>query len=207
MKSEKVKKLSEKNQTIIMEKKDLENQLSVLATESKLKLIRIDNLESELALKRKSEIEDKDTASKKNTEMTNEITNLTDENTTMHLKMNALQKRLNDQRTDSENMKQTMELFKPEQTERDNLEKENLIETCVKSQNRIKILEEETTYVNLKVDALKVTTEICISGEKCSFLPLCLFVHGDSVNDQQAALRKNTFDVLPQPQSFEILNN
>ena len=100
-----------------MEKKDLENQLSVLATESKLKLMRIDNLESELALKRKSEIEEKDTASKKNAEMTKEIINLTEENTTVHLKMNTLQKRLNDQRAESENMKKTLELFKSEQTD------------------------------------------------------------------------------------------
>ena len=164
MKSEEVKKLSENNQTITMEKKDLENQLSVLATESKLKVIKIDNLESELALKRKSEIEEKDTASKKNAEMTKEIINLTEENTTVHLKMNTLQKRLNDQRAESENMKKTLELFKSEQTERDNLEKEKLIKTCVKSQNRIKILEEEATYVNLKVDALKDEI-VCVKRE------------------------------------------
>ena len=82
----------------------------------------------------------------------------------MHLKMNTLQKRLNDQRAESENKKKTLELFKSEQTERDNLEKEKLIKTCVKSQNRIKILEEEATYVNLKVDALKDEI-VCVKRE------------------------------------------
>merc|ERR1719447_1056204 len=44
---------------------------------------------------------------------------------------------------------------------------------------------------------MTVTTELCNAGDKCSFLPLCLFVHQDDNNDQLAALRRNIVDVLP----------
>jgi len=44
---------------------------------------------------------------------------------------------------------------------------------------------------------MPVTTEPCNAGDKCTFLPLCLFVHEDGSNDQLEALRRNTVDVLP----------
>ena len=47
MKLEEVKKLSEQNLTIILEKGELEKELRALETESNLKMIRIKNLESE----------------------------------------------------------------------------------------------------------------------------------------------------------------
>ena len=165
MKSEEVKKLSEQNMKIILEKEELQTQFSALLTDSNLQMIKIQNLESEqlqaanvLDLKRKSEIEERESAGKKNEEMTNEIMNLADENSTMHFKMNTLQRRLDDQTTESGKMKKTLELFKSEQTERDSLadnqkereanEKENLVEM-------IKSLKEENANIFLKVDTLE----------------------------------------------------
>jgi len=44
---------------------------------------------------------------------------------------------------------------------------------------------------------MPVTSEACLAGDECTFHPLCLFVHQDDSNDQLAALRRNTVDVLP----------
>ena len=44
---------------------------------------------------------------------------------------------------------------------------------------------------------LTVTSEKCLAGEKCTFHPLCLFVHRDGDNDQMSALQRNIVDVLP----------
>merc|ERR1712212_30084 len=45
--------------------------------------------------------------------------------------------------------------------------------------------------------AMTVTSESCLAGDKCTFQPLCLFVHEDGNNDQLAALRRNIVDILP----------
>jgi len=43
---------------------------------------------------------------------------------------------------------------------------------------------------------LTVSSEKCLAREKCTFTPLCLFVHDDGDNDQLAALQYNIADEL-----------
>merc|ERR1719430_768452 len=39
---------------------------------------------------------------------------------------------------------------------------------------------------------MRVTNELCLSGSACTWVPLCLFVHVEEVNNQVDALRRNT---------------
>ena len=51
---------------------------------------------------------------------------------------------------------------------------------------------DEESEKNSTETTMRVTNELCLSGSACTWVPLCLFVHVEEVNNQVDALRRNT---------------